>query len=115
MANLPLQDKISVSSDESVNIKLLISDFGDGYQQRSADGINNTVKLLSIVHEFLESTDAGTLRTFYQNNSAGQIVTITGPFDATNRNYFLESYAETATQGGTLRSFTANFRQVYDT
>ena len=112
---LPLQDKISVSSDENTEIRLLITDFGDGYQQRSAAGINNTRKTLSIVHEFLDSTDSATLRSFYQSKTAGQIITVTGPFDSTSRNYFLEGFSETATQGGSLRTFTANLRQVFDT
>lgn len=66
---------------------------GDGYQQSVRDGINSLDREMTLVHEYLDSSVASTLRTFLEANH-GLIITATTVGDNVVRNWLLRDWTE---------------------
>ena len=71
MPDLPLQTLISEGSSVDTEIRLLTTSFGDGYNQRTADGINHNRRRMKVIHKYLSASEADTLRDFYELYSDG--------------------------------------------
>lgn len=70
MATLPLQDKISQNSNKETEYRTLVTNFGGGYTQRAADGINFRREKWSLIFEGLDATERQTLRDFFDGLGA---------------------------------------------
>lgn len=62
--NLPLQELISDQVQASYSYKVLSAQFGDGYSQQAADGINNEKIEISIEYRNLNTGDAAKVIKF---------------------------------------------------
>ena len=63
MAALPYQDRISQASTRKVAFKTLVAQFGNGYEQRSADGINSKRVEWNFIWENFNTAEFTTLTT----------------------------------------------------
>tara|TARA_R110002020_G_scaffold21729_4_gene73802 strand:- start:450 stop:800 length:351 start_codon:yes stop_codon:yes gene_type:complete len=115
MANVPLQDQIVEGSSVSTDSRILVANFGDGYNQRTPDGINHLRRTMTIQHKYLTATDATTLRDFYEANGNGvKVGCDTKPTDGTTRNWYIDSWSESIEGGGNLHNFSATLVQVFE-
>ncbi len=79
ITTLPLQDHIAEQSEIAVTYNTLSAQFGDGYEQTAAAGINNKQKTWSVTYNTMDESTANTVLN-YLDTVGGHI-----PFYATPR------------------------------
>ena len=119
MATYPVAStlKYNQASKANYTVRSIQSDFGDGYQEVTADGINHIVQGGTLVHQLLSAADASTLRTFLKANcGTSTVVTILNnmedPTGGTTLDVFLSSWSETYI--GTHYNFSVAYRQAFN-
>jgi len=114
MADTTLPDITpSMSSSKKVNARILKNEFGDGYSQRAADGLNNTPSEWSLTWAGQNKDDIDTLEAFFEAR---------GGWDAFNWIPYRESSTKQFTCSEWSRNFdgahndtlTAKLDEVYD-
>lgn len=68
MAALPLGNKISQESTRELNQKVIVSNYGDGYQQRAALGLHSRFDTWSLVWNALDATERATFMSFFETH-----------------------------------------------
>lgn len=68
METLVLTDKISQASTASKDQKFLVSEYGDGYEQRVAIGVNSMFMTWNIQWNMLSLADRNTLIAFWNRH-----------------------------------------------
>ena len=111
MAQLPYQPLRG--SSRSVTPRFLRADLGDGYDQRSGDGIQTIKEEWSVIFAPMDQTSANTLVAFFEGLEGYQKFEWI-PFRQTTEKKFIctnftENYA-----GDSLTQVQATFRQVFD-
>lgn len=61
---LPMPELLSVNCRKSISSRVLSAQFGDGYSQRSADGINSNVDKWELEYIWLSKTDSQVVKNF---------------------------------------------------
>lgn len=115
MADLPLQNRMSLSTSYSSNPRHRLVEFGDGYIQRTPLGVNYQRRSLSVTHENLSASDATTLILFYENR---HFYADTVDIDANellreDGKYYLESF-DVQMSDGDKRTINATLTEVFD-
>ena len=112
MASFPLPNKISQASTSSKDQKIIVSSYGDGYEQRAALGINSMFQTWSIQLSMLDLTDRNTFRSFF--DAHGRVVAFdwTPPNEAAGKYVFNGPIQEANT--GVRYSFSFELRQVFE-
>lgn len=115
MASLPLQDKMSLTTNYSATPRHRLVEFGDGYIQRTPLGINPQRRSLSVSHENLSPTDASTLIVFYENRllDADVVDIASNELLRTNGKYYVESF-DVQMADNERRTVTAELIEVFD-
>lgn len=120
MANWPtLASKMDVSTSITYNPRVIVNQFGDGYQARVADGINNNPRQMTVQYVNISPTDHHTLLNFVKPKSAsGEAVTVPVlPEDETGSTtalfMILPGYSFSANEGGALYNWTIPLQEVY--
>lgn len=112
-----------VSTSNTYDVRSLKTDFGDGYQEVTPDGINYITQKGTLVHSLLPIGDtahtvgATTLRNFLKANcGTSNVVSIKNmmedPTGNTNLNVFLTGWSEK--YDGVLFSFSVQFREAFN-
>jgi phage-related protein len=81
-AALPLTEMISQSSPGRYKNRVLRSQFGDGYEQSTVDGINATLGQWDLSYENLNETEYDTLIAALDAVGSWDYLTWQSPFDA---------------------------------
>lgn len=115
MVNWPTLKMVeNPSSNVSTSTRLKVVSFGDGYAQRTVDGINARPRTYQLNYTLLDSEDAATLRNFLEVNSGGQAVSkATVPTDGVVRKWMITSDNESV-DTPTTRAFNITLVQVFD-
>lgn len=87
--------------------------FGDGYEQRSPDGINTLPEIWDVQFNNRESTEIDDIEAFLSALNGVDYFQWTPPRSATQANYICRQWQRTAVKGN-LDSLTATFEQVFD-
>ena len=117
MPNYPTL-KLAFSPESRYNREpdLLVSEFGDGFIQRTANGINNLDKTYNISQTTINTTEGVTLRSFLENNSGGQAITVplynVDPTGSTTADFYLLNFNETRRQGTDVIDWRIEMRQL---
>lgn len=74
--------KPSVGASAEPKIKLFEAEFGDGYTQRSAAGLNHIRETWELKFELLSATESASIRTFLQARGAVEAFLYTPPGEA---------------------------------
>lgn len=82
------------SPGESVSFEVRTVDFGDGYTQRSAKGINNKVRKWSLVWQHENSEDVATIKSFLDSQSGHRPFFWTAPGDGSPSIWTCVGYTE---------------------
>lgn len=111
MASLPYEP--TRGSGKNTTARFLKADLGDGYTQRSGDGIQTTKDNWSVTFEALDTTDANTLIAFFEERDGYQNFTWI-PFRETVAKKFICPQWNESYLGNSLTTVNATFEQVYD-
>jgi phage-related protein len=102
----------SPGTNRKTKPKLLKADFGDGYAQTAADGVNWLKSTVTLTWDILLPTDATTIITFFRNQGGYTPFYYTLSDDSTANRWTCEEWSEERGQGG-LRKVTATLTQYF--
>lgn len=106
----------SYSTQVSAKPRVLTADFGDGYTQRSIDGINNNPQVWQVVWENLLNAEMVNLRNFLDGLAGVGAFLWSPPLDPSGGTYKFcakDGYDWTPTDAG-AGTFSVKFTQVFD-
>jgi phage-related protein len=112
--NLPIFS-VSAGSGHTYQTKVVSSDLGDGRQQRVADGLNNVRIVYTMVQEWLDQSEATTLRNFVMPklSSGDDVATVVHTIgDGVTRTFQITSVSERR-QETPWWSFTLELQETF--
>jgi len=102
-------------SSINTNPRTIKTEFGDGYQQVIADGINFLPRSGTLEHPLIDNATAATLLAFLRSNSAGQVVTIKNlmedPTGASTLNVRIVNWSHSF--DGITQNYSVNFIEAF--
>ena len=115
MATLPLQSQMSLSTSYNHTARHRLVEFGDGYIQRTPIGLYGKRRSITVNHDNLDTTDATTLLTFYENRmtDADYIDISANALLRTSGKFYLESF-DVQMADNDKRSISATLIEVFD-
>ena len=112
MASLP-DINPSLTSSKRVKARVLMNNFGDGYSQRSADGLNNTPAEWTLVWAGQVKSDIDTLEAFFEARGGWEEFDWTPERESTSKKFICKEWSRSF-QGSDNDTITAKLTQVYD-
>lgn len=94
-------------------IKILEAEFGDGYTQAAADGINNIRKVVSLRWEYLFPAEADAIVAFLAARGGYEPFLFTEPGGTSALQWTCKEWTDTHNEKG-YRSVSATFRQSFN-
>lgn len=114
---MPHPEALSQNSSRSVKQRLLVAQFGDGYAQTAADGINSVFEEWSLSWENVTPSERNTITTALRQAATDYLTWTPTQFgDSTPKRYSVvpnrtaDLYTETQAGGG-FYTITTNLRQ----
>ena len=114
MSALPLTSSISQKSAKTTEYRITRVAFGNGYEQRSMDGLNSKRDSWTLIWENLNATDLGTLTSFFDGLGGAAYFTWTAFTDSTSKNWITTSAYTIQVLAGNLYNLNVSIQQVYD-
>lgn len=111
-AALPLTDQISQASSGGVEYRILEVQYGNGYSQRAADGINNAVESWDVSWENIHVADFNTISAAFDTAKGADYFTWTPPGSATQKRFVVKSFSKQA-MSGDIYTISASLKQVF--
>lgn len=106
---LPLQNNISQASNSKISFRIIESSFGNGYSQRSPDGINNRVEEWTILYENIRHSERDQLITAFDSVGGWDYLTWN------SKKYIITSDGYTITEkSGDICDVSVGLKQVFD-
>jgi len=102
-----------VSSSSQTSYRTHLAQFGDGYEQRIADGINTRRLRVTLQWRTLTSTEADQIEAFFRLQGGWKRFDYTLPWESSPRKWRLESHAR-GTPDQNIYSVTADLAEVFD-
>lgn len=87
--------------------------FGDGYSQRSADGLNVEIEEWSLLWENITAAEAQVLVDFFDARYGVEAITYTMPKDSVSKKWVVKSYNRVP-ESDAYDRVEAVFERVYD-
>jgi phage-related protein len=112
-AALPAQDKISQQTTSQTTYKVITSQYGNGYSQRTADGINNNQATVSVIWDNVSLTDFTTIVTALDAAYGVDYFTWQQPGDAASKKWIVSQYSRSILSNNVF-SVSASLAQVFD-
>ena len=103
----------SLGSNFEAEPRVLLAQFGDGYNQRAADGINNVLHKGNVTWENLTRDEAATLISFLRERAGWKPITWTMPGDNEARKWVATRWTRTYVDAN-LDTVAATFSEVVD-
>lgn len=110
---LPLTSLISQGSTRKRRNRVLIAQFGDGYDQTAPDGINSIVDEWSITYENLTSSERTTLLAALDSAGSWDTITWTPPGDTSKKWKVTADGVSEMPMAGDLYTVSFALRQVF--
>lgn len=101
----------SIETSRSMKPRVLIAEFGDGYLQRGADGINHMLERMTVTWSRLSPADAKTIVEFFAARGGVESFYWTAPRDTTPKRWICESW-DRGYPNQIHETLTASFREV---
>ncbi len=111
MATLPREP--NRGSSRNVKSRFLRADLGDGYDQRSGDGIQTVKEEWNVEFVALDQTSANTLVAFFANLEGYQKFEWTPFRQSVAKKFICVEWSESF-MGRSLTTVSASFTQVFD-
>lgn len=112
MASLPLSNKISQASSANKDQRFIISQYGDGYEQRAAIGINSMFMTWDIQWNMLSLEERNTLMSFFNAHGRVKSFDWTPPNEPAGKYIFNTSISEGNV--GIRYNINVQLRQVFE-
>ncbi len=103
----------SYASRKSVTYKTIEANFGDGYVQRTVDGINNKPVMYELTWSALLPAEANAIESFLDSQGGATAFLYTVPRDSTQRKYRCKTWSRSLDTPAT-DSISATFEEVFD-
>ncbi|MEO9788586.1 MAG: phage tail protein [Aurantimonas coralicida] len=97
---------------DTPEVKILKSEFGDGYTQASPQGLNHIRKVVEATWDVLDRAERDYIIDFFMERAGYQPFWFQMPHDAAATKWIVESWSDTVISGGFHR-VTATFRQSF--
>lgn len=114
VTNLPLTNKISQSSTKAIEKNILVAKFGDGYEQRTPNGLNYVRQKWSIQWENISLTDLQTIESAIATTRYGADAFLWTPFTESTQKKFLYDAHDVQFLSGDLATVNMTITQVFD-
>lgn len=102
----------TISSSAQFTALVLTADFGDGYEQTAAPGLNSVTGVYSVTWDLLSSANRDTIEAFLAAHLGAQAFQYTFPSESTARKFKCKTW--TRGSNGALYTLKAEFREVFD-
>lgn len=102
----------STPSTKDVNPRVNTAKFGDGYSQRSEDGLNSSEETFQAQWQSLRSSDADTMEAFFRAHKSTPFLW-TVPLESVQRKWVAAKWSRGYVGGDTV-SLSATFTEVFD-
>lgn len=112
MASFPFPNKISQDSKHMMDQKHLISNYGDGVQQRAAVGVNARVDMWTIALNNLSVSERNTMVAFFDSHGFIESFDWTPPNGAATKWVFTSPLEESNT--ALVYHFNFSLQQVFE-
>lgn len=93
--------------------RVLRADFGDGYVQRTGDGLNALSRKLEATFQALTNTEADAILSFFEDRKGYLPFLWTLPGEATPRQWIAKSWRRTFSGKG-IAEITAGLEETFD-
>lgn len=103
----------SVGTGREVSTRVLRADFGDGYSQRSGDGLNAINRQVFVVWGVLSVSDADTIEAFLTARAGFEAFLWAPPREVQPRKWICGTWRRDHDHG-TYDSLSATFEEVFD-
>jgi len=111
---MPLPDRISQSSSSQILYRTKKVQFGDGYSQRSPDGINSNVDTWQVNWEYLNSVERDTILEVLNDVEGADYIYWTPPNQTEEKKYIIAQGSSYTTYSGNIFSISIQVEQVFD-
>lgn len=101
----------AISSAAAAKPRVNEAVFGDGYSQRSGDGLNAVPRAYVAQWPMLYSEDADEMEAFFENHTSAAF--LWAPPDSPERKWRVLDWTRGATSAGVV-SLSVNLKQVFD-
>ncbi|MGI0119683.1 phage tail protein [Zooshikella sp. RANM57] len=105
---------VSYGSSASTEFRVLEANFGDGYTQRAADGINNIRDTWSVTWENRDTADIFTLVKFLKARGGFQAFYWTPPGEVEPRKWICKAFDGPTPAGPDTYTLEASFKEVFE-
>lgn len=105
---------ISPGSAIETEFKVKIAEFGDGYIQRSGDGINSVRDTYTVAIENLTQAEADAIVSFLKARRGYEAFLWTAPRESTARQWICKDKIKRTHVGGTTDTLSLTFIEVFD-
>lgn len=103
----------SIGYQNKPEVKILKAEFGDGYTQAAANGINHIRRVVSLKWEWLYAAEALAITSFLEAHGGYMPFEYTEPGSATPKKWTCEDWTDTTNERG-FHAVTATFRQSFN-
>lgn len=98
---------------KNVRPRVLIAEFGDGYRERAADGINTLPESFSLKWTNIVTADATLLEDFFKARAGVEAFKWTPPDEGSEKVYTCPRWSKSPTAFG-FYNMTAEYQQEFD-
>lgn len=102
----------SPGTSDTIKIKKLEAEFGDGYSQAIPDGLNNLRREISLDWDLLTPTQSSQIITFFRARKGCEPFYWTPSDETTPLKWVCDEWTERRIDGG-MRSISAKFKQSF--
>jgi phage-related protein len=109
----PVGVTFSPGTSEARKPRVLTAGFGDGYEQRTGDGINADLAELSVRFDILTPEEGSQILSFFQSKKGYIPFKYTLPGEATSQKWIAIEY-DRVWEGASILAISATWREVAD-
>lgn len=110
---LPLPDKIAAGSSKRTELKVIAAQFGDGYSQRAATGLNAQVDMWDVSWIPVNATDRDTIIAALDAVGGWDYLTWTPPGESAQKRFIVEPSSRSLQKITTYYRIACQLRQVF--
>lgn len=111
---MPGEVTVSPGSSIETEFKIKMAEFGDGYIQRSGDGINSVRDTYNIMIENLRTEEADAIIAFLKARKGYEAFWWTAPRESAPRQWFCKDKIKRSHVGGNVDTLSVVFIEVFD-
>lgn len=104
----------AVGSSKPVETRVLRANFGDGYTQRAADGLNVIIRKPKLKFDGLTEAQADTIEAFLEAREGHENFDYTLPNESTSRKFICQTWTRTPKTTTGFIEMTLDLEEVFD-